>query len=131
MTLIKWHSGLNVNIGLIDEQHKLLVKRLNDLHDAMIAGKDRAILGNLLNQLGVYASMHFAREEDYMERFGYPDIERHRKEHNDFERTIHSFEKDFLDGRKKLSLNIIAYLVKWLANHILNSDKKIGPYLLK
>jgi len=129
MTLVKWYPKFNLNIELVDEQHKLLIKMINDLYDAMQAGKERAVLGTLLNKLGIYSSMHFAREEDYLERFGYPDINQHRKEHSNFERKVYKFESDFLEGKRDLSKEIMAFLAKWLINHIIKSDKRFVSFL--
>lgn len=129
MTLITWYPNLNLNIELVDEQHKLLVKMINDLYDAIHAGKERAIVGSLLNKLGIYSSMHFAREEDYLEHFGYPDIDQHKKEHNNFERNVYKFESDFLEGKRDLSREIMAFLAKWLTNHIIKSDKRFASFL--
>jgi hemerythrin-like metal-binding protein len=129
MTLIKWYPNLSLNIELVDEQHKLLVKMINDLYDAMHAGKERTIVASLLNNLGIYSSMHFAREEDYLEHFGYPDIDQHKKEHNNFEHNVYKFESDFLDGKRDISKEIMAFLAKWLTNHIIKSDKRFASFL--
>jgi hemerythrin-like metal-binding protein len=114
---------------MVDEQHKMLVKMINDLYDAMRSGKERVILVSLLNKLGIYSSMHFAREEDYLKRFGYPYTDQHIKEHSNFERKVYKFESDFLEGKRDLSKEIMAFLAKWLTQHIIKSDRKFASFL--
>ena len=128
MALIKWDSSCNVNVEIIDKQHQLLVKMINELYDAMSAGKGKDEVGKIINRLILYAGMHFAREEYYFDIFGYPEIELHQKEHDDFEQEVSKFETDFNEGRQTLSMEIINFLSNWLLGHIKESDKKFGPF---
>jgi hemerythrin len=128
MALINWHPSFSVQVEELDEQHQLLVKMINDLYDAMNVGKDKQILGKLINQLVIYATMHFAREEHYFEKYEYPEIDFHKEEHDDFEDKVSEFERDFLNGSQNLSHEIMGFLGKWLVNHIMGSDKKYGPW---
>lgn len=129
MALIKWQPTFNLNIAIIDEQHKLLVDLINELSEAYTSNKDRKILEKLINKLGVYASMHFAREEHYFEHFGYPDMDAHLKEHDHFDDMITQFEDEFVSGKEDLSITILLFLSEWLVGHINDSDKKYVPYL--
>ena len=45
MALLNWSSELSVGIPKIDQQHQKLVGFLNELYDAMQAGKGRDVLG--------------------------------------------------------------------------------------
>ena len=129
MPLLKWDSSFSVNIEEIDKQHQILLKRINDLYDAMRNGKEREVLGKLINQLSVYAAMHFAKEEHYFELFAYPEIDIHKQEHSDFEQEVYQFESDFIAGRQDLSIKVMNFMGEWLINHIKGSDKKFGPFL--
>ncbi len=129
MSLIKWDPGYSVNVELIDEQHKVLVKMINDLYDAMNTGKEKESLKKLINKISVYAAMHFAREEHYFDMFGYPDSELHKKQHLDFEDKVMEFENDFEKGRQDLSMDIMKFLSDWLLAHIKGSDRKYSSFL--
>ncbi|THB73702.1 MAG: hemerythrin [Desulfobacteraceae bacterium] len=129
MPLIQWNASFNIHIDMIDKQHHLLVKLINELYDALIDGKDREVLGKKIDQLGIYATMHFAREEHYFDILGYPLAEPHKKEHTAFEKQILQFEKDFSSGKKDLTMDIMRFLSTWLVKHIKGSDKKYGPFL--
>jgi hemerythrin len=129
MALIAWDPIFSVNIELVDKQHQMLVQIINDLYDAMIAGKDKDLLGKLINRLHTYAAMHFAREEHFFETFGYPETSIHVREHKDFEKKVSDFEAQFKAGRQSLSKDIVTFLSDWLVKHIKGSDKRYGPYL--
>lgn len=129
MALIKWDSSFSVNVELIDKQHQMLVKMINELYDAMRSGKEKEALQKLINRLSDYAAMHFAAEEHYFDIFGYPDSEAHKKAHSDFERKVAKFENEFDQGRQSLSREIMNFLGDWLVEHIKGSDMKYSPFL--
>lgn len=129
MPLIEWDSSFSVNVELIDEQHNMLVKMINDLYDAMLSGKENEELSKLINQMSVYAAMHFAREEHYFDTLGYPDAEEHKDEHLYFENQVSQFENEFNEGKQELTNEILQFLSNWLVKHIKGTDKKFGPFL--
>jgi hemerythrin len=129
MTLITWQPQFNLNINIIDQQHQMLVAMINDLYEAFSSGKDRQILAKLINKLGVYAAMHFAREEHYFEVLSYPDSEGHLQEHSSFDEKVCLFEDDFNSGKQDLTINVLKFLSDWLVNHINGSDRKYAPFL--
>ena len=129
MALINWHPNFSINIEEIDKQHQLLVKMINNLYDAMNAGEEKAVLQKLINRLNIYAAMHFAKEENYFDTFGYPETELHKKEHSDFEEKVLDFESDFNKGSQSLSIEIVNFLGDWLVGHIQGSDKKYASFL--
>lgn len=129
MPLIEWDSSFSVNVELIDEQHKMLVKMINDLYDAMLSGKENKELSKLINQMSVYAAMHFAREEHYFDTLGYPEAEEHKKEHLYFENQVSQFAKEFNEGKQELTNEIMQFLSNWLVKHIKGTDRKFGPFL--
>jgi hemerythrin len=129
MALITWQPQFNLNLGVIDQQHQMLVEMINDLYIAFSLGKDRQILADLLSKLGVYAAMHFAREEHYFEVFGYPDSEEHVQEHGSFDDKVLLFEENFKKGKQDLTIEVLKYLSDWLITHIKGSDRKYVPFL--
>jgi hemerythrin len=51
MAYIDWTEKLSVGIDIIDEQHKVLFKIINDLHDAMKAGQSKLVIKEVLERL--------------------------------------------------------------------------------
>ena len=49
MSLIKWNDSFSVNVVKVDQEHKKLIAMVNDLTDAMKAGKGKDVLGKILD----------------------------------------------------------------------------------
>ena len=129
MAFIKWDGSYSVGVAEIDAQHQKLVAMLNDLHDAMRQGKGKDALGKILSGMADYTVTHFATEEKYFEKFGYPDAKTHNQEHADFVKRVSEFKSEFEKGDISLTIPVMTFLKDWLMNHIKGSDKQYGPFL--
>jgi hemerythrin len=129
MALISWNDTFAVNIKKIDDQHKSLIDLVNQLHDAMKAGKGSTALGPILSDLINYTSFHFSTEEAYFQQYAYPDKASHKKEHDDLTQKAKSLQASHKEGKLTVTIEVMNFLKDWLSNHILTSDKKYSPYL--
>ncbi|MEZ4598177.1 MAG: bacteriohemerythrin [Syntrophotaleaceae bacterium] len=129
MSLIEWSSDLSVNIAEIDAQHQKLIAMLNELNQAMRRGSGRDILGKIISGLMSYTATHFATEEKYFQRYGYPATAAHVQEHRNFSRRVEEFKQGFEEGRLGLSVSVMNFLGSWLRDHIRGSDKDYVPFL--
>lgn len=128
MAFFVWNDSYSVGVREIDGQHKILVNMLNELYDAMQSGKSNDILGGIILKLVNYTKTHFATEERYFERFGYPETLAHKKEHEKFTQKVLAFKGDFDSGKTALTVGITSFLKDWLVSHIQVIDKKYGPF---
>jgi len=128
MALIQWDGTFSVNVAEIDKQHQKLVELINNLNEAMKQGKGKDILANIIGELFAYAGDHFATEEKYFDRFGYPAAASHKLEHVDFVKKVSEFKDGFNSGQLALTIEVMNFLKDWLKNHILGIDKKYGPF---
>ena len=130
MPLMAWNDKMSVGIPSIDDQHKKLVGMLNDLFDAVQAGKGKDVLGKILDNLIEYTKSHFGYEEKLFAQHGYPETEPHKKEHADLAHQVLDVQKKYHSGATAtLSMEVMNFLKNWLIKHIQGSDKKYGPYL--
>jgi hemerythrin len=129
MALIQWNDNLSVGVAEIDGQHQKLVRLINDLNDAMRAGKGKEITGKIINELTNYTLSHFATEEKFFVQFAYPDTDAHKSEHAMFVQKVSAFKKDFEQSRIGVTIPIMDFLSDWLKNHIMGVDKKYEPFL--
>ncbi len=128
MALIRWNDSFSVNVGKIDAQHRKLVDMLNELHDAMMDGKGRDVLGEILNGMAEYTVVHFSTEEELMQKYNYPGYVKHKFEHDQFVNKVSEFKEKFENGQIS-AIEVMKYLSEWLKNHILGSDKRLGDFL--
>ena len=128
MALIQWDSSFSVNVTEIDKQHQKLVALMNDLNDAMKQGKGKDILAKIIGELFNYAGNHFATEEKYFDKFGYPAAASHKLEHTNFVKKVSEFKNGFDGGQLALSIEVMNFLKDWLKTHIKGIDKEYGPF---
>jgi hemerythrin len=127
--LFPWNETYSVKIGIIDMQHKNLVKIVNDLHQAMVEGNGRDELGKILSSLISYTQAHFKTEETFMESHRYPGYANHRVEHERLTRTVVELQSKFQRNEVGLTIEVMDFLKTWLSKHILGTDKLYGPFL--
>lgn len=124
MSHLKWDPVLDTGINVIDQQHKRIVQYINDLYDAQQKG-DRAMVGNVIEELVDYTLSHFAFEESLMEEAGYPFIRPHQRIHKLFTERVNTYVSRFNSG-DEVAEDLITMLTKWLVNHIKLED---GDYV--
>jgi hemerythrin-like metal-binding protein len=120
----EWDQKNSVHVAEIDQQHRQLFEMVNALDAAMRQGKSKDVLGKTLDDLIGYAGVHFACEEKYFEKFGYPEAEEHKREHMDFADKVLDLQKKFHQGKLGLSIEVMHFLMDWLETHTMGSDKK-------
>jgi hemerythrin len=129
MALFIWKDEYSVGIDSIDNQHKVLVSIINNLHSAMLSAKANTILDKILKELIDYTKTHFDNEENLFAEYGYPESGEHRRIHKQFTDKIFDLYDDFKNGKKMLSIELLNFLKDWLINHINGTDKKYSKFL--
>jgi len=122
MGLANWIDRLSVGNPLIDNQHKQLISYLNQLHDAMAEGKEKALIEDLLGKLLAYAKEHFEREEILWASRKYAAQEAHKKEHQEFLVKILDFNRQLRNGKAINSVEMLVFLRDWFVEHVATSD---------
>jgi hemerythrin len=127
--MFEWKPKYSVQIPAIDAQHQRLFALAADLHLAMLQGKGKDILGQSLASLVDYTRQHFASEEQFMRRHGFPETEAHKKQHDQLTAQVLDFQKKFLSQDASLTVELLMFLKTWLENHIAGSDQKYAAHI--
>jgi hemerythrin len=128
--LIDWSDELSVGIQELDEQHKVLVGLVNEMHQAIHQHHGTETAREILGRLGEYTRIHFAVEESLMRIFEYPGYDAHKKQHEELIRQFRDYEARVAAGKQTIGFQLLHFLKLWLAQHILESDKDYGPFML-
>lgn len=128
---IEWSDELSVGIEEIDEQHKVLVGIVNEMHDAIHEHKGAQVTGDILQRLREYTVIHFAVEESLMRIFDYPDYEHHKASHQYLIEQIHALQEKVATGKHSISFELMHFLRIWLTKHIMEEDKKYEKHFLE
>jgi len=127
--LMRWSDDFSVRVGEIDGQHRHLVDLINELYQAMQAGRGDDVIGPILDELVAYAGAHFSLEEQYMERFKYEGYAAHKRAHEAFVQKVLTVVEAFKAGRAGVTLDVLNFLRDWIVEHILKVDKKYSDCL--
>lgn len=128
---IQWHESLTIGIKDIDNQHKELISRFDQLLKACEKEKGVTELKRLLDFLDEYAVKHFSDEEALQRKHNYPGYEAHRREHESFVVNLRKMRAE-IDREGAGVYHVIEtnnMLIKWLIEHISSSDGAIGIFI--
>lgn len=138
MSVEEWKQKGNVafkdeyitGVESIDEEHKELVKILDELH-YLVANDDSddkfdKIL-NLAKYFRNFIRVHFKNEEDYMESIQYEELEMQQLAHDVFiaRLDLMNLEEFDVSRQKELEEHVEA-MTEWVVAHIIHMDKHIG-----
>lgn len=129
--LFKWSDDYSVNIPAIDEQHKVLVGLVNQLHVAIIEHRGTAAAREVLERLSDYTHSHFQLEERLMVVSHYPELEAHRQQHKYLIDQLQNLQDRLHHENKPIAFELLYVLKQWLAQHIGDSDKRFGAHFVK
>ena len=128
MPYIEWSDDLKLGATDIDGQHKYLVEILNSAYDAA-KGADQKAMADVLDSLTPYVIIHFQSEERIMDQSQYPQMSQHRAEHENLKSRVNSYRADLMFREPGANDEIVKFLIDWLRNHILNTDRALVQHL--
>ena len=127
---------MSVGVDLLDSDHRVLMNIINSL--AEIARGPRTPrnaerIGNTLDTLVTYTKSHFGREEKVMVASGFPGLDAHHGEHENFIRDVGEMSERIGRDEEGAVGELAAYLKSWWEHHILIQDMACRemPYLAK
>ncbi|MCL2801737.1 MAG: hemerythrin family protein [Treponema sp.] len=126
-----WDDSYLLGNEPVDTQHHQLFDLINSLVNFCDNGFEKEKIKTTLDFLVNYTIDHFNDEEALQIKCKYPEYEAHKKIHEDFKVTVGDLVDRFNKNGSSsaLSSDIKSVVIKWLVNHILYEDKKIGVHL--
>ncbi|HSM23978.1 MAG TPA: bacteriohemerythrin, partial [Anaerolineaceae bacterium] len=123
MEPFKWSEKYSVGVRELDQQHKTLFMLLNRLISATgTISIHSETISEILGEMTRYAQTHFTTEERLLEAYGYPGLEEHKVQHNDFRNKTTEFIEKATIGDKQIPEVLLEFLTNWLTHHILEED---------
>jgi hemerythrin len=116
-------------IEIVDVEHKELFRIIDEVNQLAkdfndVTGFDKIM--SLLGELTEYTKQHFKDEEEYMTAIGYDGLEAQKRAHDSFVDKLENIDIQAVDDNPKKEINsLLEFLLGWLINHILHTDKKI------
>jgi hemerythrin len=131
MVKIEWNDGLATGVELVDEQHKMLLEKLNDISYAIENNQGIEIITKTLDFMIDYTDFHFGTEEKHMELTSYPRMAYHKSTHKEFVVTLKNMTTEFNEdgATQRLAESVNIFLFNWLVKHIKGVDGAFGRFL--
>lgn len=130
METIVWSDEtFSVGHAKIDEQHKILVKNLNDLIVLQKQRFNQKQQRQIIAQLEKYVDLHLRYEEALLRKVGYDAYDEHEQLHSEFLMEVEMWSMMVEDEDPALPGRMCAFLKHWLMEHILGEDMKFRAYI--
>jgi hemerythrin len=124
-----WDPSFSTTIPTFDDQHKKLFAMINELSEAMQHRRSKEAIGSVLARLIDYTATHFAAEEEFFRKTGYPEAEAHKRLHQDLVQKVVALQEKFHSGETLLTQEVVEFLQDWLVKHIKGTDRRYGDHL--
>src|ERR1035437_5454133 len=129
VTLLTWNHACTVGVRAMDDQHGVLMDSMNELRPALMHGRGREQVRELLNMLIEFTRMHFWSEEQLMEQTGFPGLSEHRAEHQRLLRLFRESAHLVQQGDKVRMRPLLCSLRDGYLKHIEGPDQQYGPWM--
>lgn len=126
---IVWDHVLSVGVDEIDDDHRRLVELFNLLNHSATEGETPEYLAAVLEELINCTVWHFSHEERLMLKYGYDGLAEHKSEHQELIKSAKELQQEILQAGKLVDEDDLVYLERWLTQHILVDDMRLGAYL--
>jgi hemerythrin len=126
---IVWGKVLSVEVEEIDDDHRKLIDIFNILKHAVTEGESPEYLAAVLEELVNCTAWHFSHEERLMLKHGYEGLAQHKAVHGELIKSVKELQQRILRSDETLSDKEIDFLERWLTEHILTEDMRMGAYL--
>lgn len=124
MKFIEWTKSLEIGIKEIDDQHKELIKLINNTYNL----KKQINVAKILNELTSFARTHFSTEERYFNEWKYPNTTEHMLEHEKLILKVLRFNQLYTKNKQIDLKEFLEFLKDWLENHLKKHDFKYRDY---
>ena len=131
--IFPWDYNFETGIQIIDEQHQRLVDILNRLASHLANLSTVETLNDVFDELVDYTDYHFKTEEGIWRRHFQQDkwFLKHEKTHSSFiDKIIVLKENKENRDFDAVIYDLVLFLTKWLAYHILDTDKRMAKVVL-
>lgn len=128
MDIVKWRVDYSTWIEEFDEEHKQIIRLINELYNGLKSEHAEESLKEILRELTDYTHAHFDHEERLMRRYLYPGLDEQIRQHDSFRNTINDINAMVGEGVTGMGMPLLQMMREWLVTHIQEVDKKYGDF---
>ncbi len=115
---------------MIDSHHKELIKRANDLFEAIEGRESKEKVLETLDFLAEYTTYHFGAEEKLMQEAKYPKYNEHKGYHEALVQVVGGLQEKLKNEgpTEEFEKEVNEKVVDWLYTHIKGCDHELAEY---
>ena len=129
MALMTWSGKYSVGVEALDNQHKAMLKVLNELHAAAMRGKAQEVADHLMSQMDAISKEHFSAEERLMESIRFPGLDCHRAKHQELGGKLEEFTSRHQMSDASMYVPLLYFVRDWLTKHMQTDDQAYASWL--
>ena len=129
MKFLTWTDDLSVGDAELDKHHKTIIESINILETVINKKEQRQVTKQILDELHRYADYHFSAEENLFKKTNFPNAQNHIAEHRAFCDRLEKIQLQYDQQDEFSSLEVMDFLIDWVANHVVTFDKEYVPYI--
>ncbi|MDM8556058.1 bacteriohemerythrin [Desulfococcaceae bacterium HSG7] len=130
MKKIEWQKNYEVGNLEIDSEHKVFVRTIQKIQDAVESGTNEKYLARLVTELLKYAEFHFYSEENVMLAIDYSSILDHKYEHEKLLMELRNLIFTFQLAKQGMN-ELLEFIILWFGNHTTKEDKKLAQAIIR
>lgn len=126
MSRFEWRSEHDMDVLMMEYEHKLLLASMNRLYERNQVGAPHLELVSIMRDLEQSTIEHFQREEVYLASIGYGALPSHKRVHQQLLLELARHRASYARNAGRVPPRVFAFLKDWLAAHIAHGD---GQYV--
>lgn len=128
MPIMTWDATLDIGVEAMNAEHRDILDIMNKIYDAYKDGKTGYDITLLVDKLGKVCVSHFADEEKFMEKVGFPGLKEHKILHEKLLTKYGQHAADIQEAGGKVNDAFFGFLKFWLSSHIKGIDIKYAAH---
>jgi len=129
MSLFKWSKAHSVYLPEIDAEHRAIYQLGDELHKAVLAGADSAVLQPILVNLRETTEQHFRHEERLMRAIHYTAFDWHKRQHDAVRKRAKAAARRVAGGDSAAAGELVEFLSEWQRGHMAVADRMMSARL--
>lgn len=125
MTLLQWKPEYSVGIDSMDDEHREMMRLINDTYAELESGADADQVNQCLGDIFNTISMHFALEEKMMKDGAYDEFQAHKDDHEKLLDELRDLMDDYYDHSITGTSALEKSLSGWFSTHFSTFDARL------
>ena len=117
------------NISLVDAGHQKLAEIQSHIKERLKMECNKSDLTEIFFTLSYFYENYFIKEEIFLKKTGYPNLDKHSASHNDFIKEIEQLKDSINSDANAVLHELAGFIADWLRNHEASYNAELVNYI--